>query len=219
MNTINVENLLRNEKVTLISKIWTEMLWLVAATMITVSLFLLMAFLITPQGEELQEPSDEGTIDITRPERKEQSNNKDYKIREKPEKKDAPLPPVIPKTRPYHLMDSDTSLVIPRVETGKNSLDVSLDRHATPIVRIPPQYPQTALARGIEGWVLVEFTITRTGTVADERVVDAEPGVIFNRETLRAIRRWKYQPKTENGKPIPQYNMREIFHFRIETPE
>jgi protein TonB len=73
--------------------------------------------------------------------------------------------------------------------------------------------------KGIEGWVLVEFIITAGGTVADARVIDSEPKVIFDRETLRAIKRWKYQPKIVDGQAVPQYNMRELFQFVIENPQ
>ena len=52
--------------------------------------------------------------------------------------------------------------------------------------------------------VEVEFTISRAGTVKDPRVVAYEPSTIFNKAALRAIKKWKYNPKIENGKAVEQ---------------
>ena len=199
-----------------IVKLGTGVLWPAAATGVTVFLFLLMAFLITPQGEVPQDVPDDIVIDITRPQRDEHSTGKERVNREKPKLEDDLPPPTIPQIRPHTIENSGPVVEIPDIRSGKRNVGLSLDRRATPIVRIPPQYPQSALVRGTEGWVLVEFTITKTGTVTGARVVEAEPASIFNRETLRAISRWRYQPKVENGQPVAQYGMREIFHFRIE---
>jgi len=90
------------------------------------------------------------------------------------------------------------------------------DRRAIPMVRITPLYPRGPLENGTEGWVLVEFTITMVGTVDDLVVIDAEPQNVFNRSAMTAMKRWKYQPKMENGKPVPQYNMQELITYVIE---
>lgn len=71
-----------------------------------------------------------------------------------------------------------------------------------PLVRIQPRYPREALIEGIEGWVDVEFTIVEDGTVADPVVIDAQPGRIFNRAALRAIRRWKFKPRIVDGRAV-----------------
>ncbi|GAB4279464.1 MAG: energy transducer TonB [Methylomicrobium sp.] len=74
----------------------------------------------------------------------------------------------------------------------------------TPLVRIPPRYPMRAANRRIEGWVKVEFTITKSGDVTDAVVVDAHPSDIFNREALNAVKRWKFKPKVVNGNAYEQ---------------
>ena len=35
-----------------------------------------------------------------------------------------------------------------------------------PIMRVAPQYPKIAFTQGVEGWVIVEFTITPQGSIA-----------------------------------------------------
>ncbi|MCB1744706.1 MAG: energy transducer TonB, partial [Gammaproteobacteria bacterium] len=43
-----------------------------------------------------------------------------------------------------------------------------------------PPYPQSALRRGLEGWVRIEFTVTREGRVQAPRVIESTPANIFD---------------------------------------
>ncbi len=58
----------------------------------------------------------------------------------------------------------------------------------------PPRYQPEALRAGTSGEVLVEFTVAPDGTVANARVVRANPPRIFDREAVNAVRRWRFQP-------------------------
>ena len=84
------------------------------------------------------------------------------------------------------------------------------------MVRVTPVYPPRAQEKGIEGWVVVEFTVTESGSVADASIVDASPKRIFNRAALRAIRKWKYKPKIVDGKPVKQPNQKTKLDFTLE---
>lgn len=192
-----------------------KIFWVLVAAAMTVLLFLLMAYLITPRTRPPVEIPDNISIDITRQPRDEKPVEKNRTDATKPVQQKTPPAPSIPKTRP-HMANNNLVTGIPDFGDGKNQFSTDADRRATPIVRIPPQYPHTATIKGIEGWVMVEFTITPGGTVADARVVDSEPKGVFDRETLRAIKRWKYQPKIVNGQAVPQYNMRELIQFVLE---
>lgn len=102
----------------------------------------------------------------------------------------------------------------PSVEPVETSTQGSADNEVTPLVRIPPSYPRSAQRRGIEGVVTVAFTITKNGTVKDPEVVDAEPANIFNREALRAIKKWKFKPRVVDGQPQERRATQEI-EFRM----
>lgn len=41
------------------------------------------------------------------------------------------------------------------------------------LLKDPPRYPREALRRGTEGFVLVEFTVTEKGGVADATVIES----------------------------------------------
>lgn len=79
-----------------------------------------------------------------------------------------------------------------------------------------PTYPQSALERGVEGWVAVEFTITESGSVADPVIVASHPNPIFNAEALRAVERWKYEPMRVDGNAValPGIRARLVFELR-----
>ena len=90
------------------------------------------------------------------------------------------------------------------------------DGDIIPLVRIEPRYPTRALSRGIEGWVLLEFTITAAGTVRDPIVVDSEPARIFDRAATRAVMKWKYKPKVEDGVPVERHGVQVVLSFELE---
>ena len=80
----------------------------------------------------------------------------------------------------------------------------------SPVLQISPVYPPRARRAGIEGRVLVEFTISENGTVEDPKIIKAEPPKIFNRAVLRAIRGWKFNPRMSDGNFMKQRARKEI---------
>jgi len=62
-----------------------------------------------------------------------------------------------------------------------------------PITRENPEYPKGALRRGVEGSVLLEFTVDGKGNVAAPRVIEATPPGVFDEAALGASSKWKYE--------------------------
>jgi len=83
-----------------------------------------------------------------------------------------------------------------------------------PTYKVPPVYPPRAMRAGIEGVVTVEFTITAAGKVADPRIIKADPPKMFDRAVLRAIKKWKFQPRVVDGKAVPRRATQDI-RFRL----
>ncbi len=69
---------------------------------------------------------------------------------------------------------------------------------------IAPVYPERALAKGIEGWVDLEYTVTTEGTTRDAVVKAAEPAGTFDRAALTAVSRWRYEPHMVSGAVVEQ---------------
>lgn len=67
-----------------------------------------------------------------------------------------------------------------------------------------PTYPARARERGTEGWVDLEFTVTRDGTTQDAVVRAAEPAGTFDRAALDAVKRWRYEPRVVGGNVVEQ---------------
>jgi protein TonB len=140
---------------------------------------------------------------------------------EKVERTPPPTTPDLPQmSLSNSSVDSTVVSLAPTVDakgaiTGIN-MSAASDRDVVPLVRINPDYPQRALSRGIEGWVQVQFTITETGSVADAKVVAADPPNIFDDAAIKAILRWRYNPMVQDGKPMARPGMQTILRFNLE---
>jgi len=91
----------------------------------------------------------------------------------------------------------------------------SADGDYMPLVRVAPTYPQRAQTRGIEGWVILELTVTESGAVKDPRVISYEPSEIFNRAAINAALKFKYKPRVVDGKPIEVRGVRYKMTFKL----
>ncbi|MGE5322937.1 MAG: energy transducer TonB [Actinomycetota bacterium] len=68
------------------------------------------------------------------------------------------------------------------------------------VKKVPPHYPREARKKHISGDVILEFTISRKGSVENLRVVSGEP--ILARAAVEAVQKWKYRPYLLNGEPV-----------------
>lgn len=93
--------------------------------------------------------------------------------------------------------------------------DFGANQQAMPLYRVEPRYPAKALKRGAEGHVIMSFTIDETGRPVDIQVTDANPRRMFEREAMRALKKWKYQPKVVDGKAIAQVGQTVKLEFKL----
>ncbi len=185
----------------------------------TFALFFLMQWLIANPGHDAQEEIIGQVIDFVRVREDSETRQRDRK----PPKKIAdpePEPPdldmaKVPKPRNTALSSTSVNLDF-RLAGGLGVSGAPSDADVIPLVRIEPTYPSRALSRGIEGWVLLEFSITPLGTVEDIIVVDSEPPNLFNSAAQRAVRRWKYKPRVEDGTAVRRTGVQVVLTFKIE---
>jgi protein TonB len=66
---------------------------------------------------------------------------------------------------------------------------------------VPPVYPKDLIAARVQGTVVVEAVIERSGCVARAAVIEgAHP--YLNAAALAAVAQWRYAPTTLNGEPV-----------------
>lgn len=98
---------------------------------------------------------------------------------------------------------------------------LSADGEYLPIVKVAPRYPQRALSRGYEGWVIIEYTVTTNGSVRDAFVVDGwnstteKPTTWFNRAALKAAEKYKYKPRVIEGTPVEVPGVQTKITFKL----
>ena len=72
--------------------------------------------------------------------------------------------------------------------------------------RVNPEYPESARLRSLRGNVVLQAVITKTGAVADLRVIRSDrPGFGFEEAAMTAVGQWKYQPARLDGRPVDVY--------------
>lgn len=186
------------------------------AAVITVFLFLVMQALVTSDQFDLGDQGDSINISFLR-QLQDTETQTAKKKPNRPEQEQEPDPPEmdIPET-PRPEMNSESVATPDFGGPQFGAFSASTDADVLPIVKVPPQYPRRATQRGIEGWVLVEFTITETGAVVNPMVIDSDPPGIFNRSALRTIVKWKYKPRIVGGKAVARSGVQHLITYELE---
>jgi len=183
----------------------------------TFLLFLLMQALIKTDRSAFDDSVKGKLIDFVRLE-------EDVDVQQKLRK---PTPPPPPDEPPPDMPtpEFDSSAQSTGVDVGAVNVDVdvnvggvggfSSDGEYLPIVKVAPVYPRRAQTRGIEGFVLLEFVVTRTGAVRDPVVVESKPPGIFDNAAMQAALKFKYKPKVVNGEAIDVAGVRNLITFEL----
>ncbi len=196
------------------------------AAVTTTALLYLMHALIAANDKPPADVEENRIADIFMPERKIETRY-DVEKPEKPEDPETP-PPEMPEPdfdQP-DLKPDALNMNAPRVKPEMNIKGVggfSGDGEYLPIVKVQPNYPSRALSRGIEGYVIVEFTVTTNGSVRDPVVIEGMAGrngqysesSIFNSSALKAASKFKYKPRVVDGVAIEVPGVRNKITFAI----
>ena len=199
------------------------------AVTVTLGLLYLEQYLIASSDSGIDESDNLQLVDIVRT--KEEVEVVTRERRKKPPPPDeAPQAPKPQLTTSFDVSSAYT-MSAPVEDVGNLELSGGFgfsDGEYLPIVKVAPEYPRRALVDGLAGWVLVEFTVTRAGTVTEPMVVDhcaviqKEAGVldcvdhpdgVFDRSALKAAKKFKYKPKVIDGEPIETAGVRNKIMF------
>ncbi len=107
-----------------------------------------------------------------------------------------------------------TRIDLPR---GSGRGTVGVDRDIIPVVRMTPDYPPHAAGKNIEGWVQIQFNVTAAGTVRDPVVVAAQPPGEFEDAAVKAIARWRYNPRIDGGVAVERVGLQTVIRFQLDN--
>lgn len=183
-------------------------------TFITLGLFYVMQGLIAMQPGAASDPIGTGTLEFVRIPPREELRT----FEEPPPDKDFIDPPDLPDTR----LESDVLDVVtipsegPPAPRGGGDIPfgIHMDGPLVAIVRVAPEFPPSMAARGIEGWVTVQFDVTAQGTVVNP-VVIASSNSGFHRAAINAASKFRYKARVVNGIPIETTGVQNRFVFNL----
>ncbi|MDG1416984.1 MAG: energy transducer TonB [Maricaulis sp.] len=187
---------------------------------ITLGLFLMMRYLIIPDAVVIEEEQDALNISIAEDVAEVDARRREVNIDDVDQIDPPPPPPQIERAAAEQPTESLGDLMgsIPAFDSpslGADNVNFSVsDRDAQPLVRIEPQYPPRALERGLSGDCLMEFDVTAEGSPTNVRVLNCASS-LFERASIRAVQRWRYNPKMENGVAVPRYGVQTNLVFRL----
>jgi protein TonB len=189
------------------------------ALVVTFAVALMMQGLISSGGSVLQNNDFGKLVEFVHVQQDDDVQTKDRQVKKPPTPPKEPPKPEMSKPD-FNRTNADMDM------SGLNiaadlSVDAGLagsggDGDYLPIVKVAPQYPRRAASKGIEGYVVLEFTVSKLGTVIDPKVIEADPPNIFNRAAINAAKKFKYKPKIEDGKAIEVTGIRNIIRFELD---
>lgn len=200
------------------------LLALPASLLISVSLFSFMAWMVDKGNQRAPEASEAVRFDMVMVENEADVQRRQRSVPEQPEPPQAPEPMDLSQAdtqmEPISQMTTVSALGLNTALEGiaisaPNLKGTMGNQQALPLYRVDPRYPSKALKRRVEGYVIMRFTIDATGRPKDIEVIEAEPQRMFEREAIRALKKWKYQPKVEDGVSIEQYGQTAKVEFKL----
>ena len=193
---------------------------LVTALAVTLSLFWLMQYLIETADRTLNEDAAGNLVDFVRVKRNEEVERRQLKPKKPPPPEKAPPQPPTPQVDNLNPSAEKIAISAVPVETdiemtGGFSLGVG-EGDYLPIVKVAPIYPNRALTRGIEGYCVVQYTVTRQGTTRDPFVIEDQcTSSLFHRASINAALKFKYKPRIMDGEAVEVPGVQNKFTYEI----
>ena len=193
---------------------------LVCGLAITAGLFWMMQYMIVTADRSLNEGGTTNIVDFVRLKRNEEVERRQRKPEKPPEPEEPPPEPPTPQMENLNPNAEKIAVSAPPAETdiemtGGFSLGVG-EGDYLPIVKVAPIYPQRALQRGVEGHCVVQYTVTRNGTIRDPFVIEDQcTSSMFHRSSIEAALKFKYKPRVMDGEAVEVPGVQNKFTFEI----
>lgn len=193
---------------------------LMISVAVTLSLLFVMQILIATGKDAITENTVGRLLEFVRVPRQETTEVKERKPEKPPQPQEQP--PDMPEPQMDDINPNAEAINIAPVAVNAD-IDVGLgfggsfsDGDYLPIVKVAPIYPRRAQTRGIEGYVIVEYTVTKQGTVKDVVVIEADPPNIFDRAAMQSALKYKYKPRVIEGDAVEVPGVQTIIRFELE---
>jgi protein TonB len=176
---------------------------------ITTALFFVMVILISLGDSGMKEDTSVKLADVVMPERQIDTFMTEVDKPEQPEEQPEDI--AQPDLDLQPLTGIDVSIAKPKANF-KAGGSFFRDGEYIPLFKVQPIYPRRAQERGTQGYAIVAFTITDSGSVEDAKPLEGycgdpqgpqeemRPCSIFNSASARAALKLKYKPKIVDGK-------------------
>ena len=198
------------------------------SVIITTGLFFVMVVLISLGDSGMKEDTSVKLADIVMPERQIDTFMTEVEKPEKPEEQPEDI--AQPELDLQPLTGVDVSIPKPKANFSAGG-SFFRDGEYIPLFKVQPIYPRRAQERGTEGFAIVSFTITESGTVENASALEGycgdpegpeeemRPCSIFNSASSRAALKLKYKPKIVDGKATAVDGVLHRFTFIMADDE
>ena len=185
---------------------------------VTFGLLFMMQLLIATGANALTDSENFRLGDFVRVERNEIIETKKEAPEKPPEPEDMPEMPAPDMANNFdNAMAVSVSAPVINASMSIGGVGFGItDGEYLPIVKVAPVYPARALNRGLEGYVIVEFTVTENGSTRDAFVVEST-STLFDRAAVEAALKFKYKPRVIDGVPVEVPGVRNRISFAIEA--
>jgi protein TonB len=95
---------------------------------------------------------------------------------------------------------SSTPMSVPKVATPQRVRVSSGVTQGNLVNKVQPAYPQIAKAARIQGAVVLQAVISKSGVVENLRAISGHPMLIP--AAVEAVKQWRYKPYYLNGEPV-----------------
>jgi len=205
----------------MINKSGRYLIGFVLSVIVTLALLWSMQALIAGGKNVLTDAPRGNVLDFIRLKKEQQLVKKERK----PQKPAKPKEPPPPMTQPKMQQSNPNVNAVSTSFSASIEADMSLsgglslgsgDGDYLPIVKVAPIYPRRAQSRGIEGYAIVEFTVTTNGSVQNPVVVESNPEGVFDRAAMDAALKFKYKPRVVDGVAMAVSGVRNKISFQID---
>ena len=198
------------------------------SVVITTFLFFVMVILISLGDSGMKEDNSVKLADVVMPERQIDTFMSEVDKPEKPEEQPEDI--AQPELDLQPLTGIDVSIAKPKANFTSGG-SFFRDGEYIPLFKVQPIYPRRAQERGTQGFAIVSFTITDSGSVENAKAIEGycgdptgpesemRPCTMFNSASSRAALKLKYKPKIVDGNATAVNDVLHRFTFIMAEDE